>query len=113
LVMDSLEIGPLDRERWEPLLATVDLGPHPPERLGDAIHWSPSDALVAVERPGSPGLAREPARQDAQQRSRVSDVDCGPRLGRTPQADAPQRQVDAAVDRLLALDLGAQHDRCG
>ena len=99
LVVGAGEAAAGDRQRGEAVLARVEPRAHLPQRLGDAVDRAAADRLVAVEHPDALGLAREPARQQPQQRAGVADVDRAGRLrGRAQPRAADQQVVGARLD---------------
>ena len=100
LVGDAVERRALDLERRQALLAGAQPRSHQAERHGDAVDRAPADRLVAVERPGPLRLPGEPARQQAQQRPRVADVDR--RRARAAQPDPGDPQARRAEPVALA-----------
>src|SRR5947209_7882753 len=96
LVGDPLQGRAVNGERGVAPVASLDLGSHLAQRLGDPIHRAPADRGVAVERPAPAALAGQPPGQQAHERARVAHVDGRVGLARLAQTGPPHHQLVVA-----------------
>ena len=102
LVGDAVERRALDLERRQAVLAGGEPRAHLAQRLGHAVDRAAADRVVAVERPFPLRLPGEPARQEAQQRPRVADVDRRRARPAQPDPGDPQPRRAEPVARVRA-----------